>query len=488
MGFFSFGNRSEPSSAFTEHEVRLLTWTRVLEESALSQNEVTRAELKDLTTQTAREVGEQATFHKLLLTRAQAVLDFLKQKGVRGVKLPQGIPYRTIGIAIGLLAFVGGLLTNEFTVTDDKINLLSPPLLGVIAWNIIVYCWIAASFFLNKGKMPFGPIRKGLSKLLLFIQSKGGRGQKDLLSFYEIWGQQESKLLKLRVSEILHFSAMLFGLGLIASIGIHGWGTAYTVGWESTWLSDKPSAVLTFINLFYGLIPLNSELFNELTPQAVSAMQFGHGAGDNAAPWLLQLFYNISLVVVLPRFVLGSIAALRANRLQNKFPLDQENVYYSNILRQWKGKTMFIHIIPFSYPLNEALKSGVQTLVGEIHPETSRCVFSEAAHEDSALPEFASGEQTEVIALFAMTATPEVEVQGNFIKELKAKAQKSDALVRVLVDSSGFEARFAKTPQRIAERKKNWTDFLSNYAVSFAFVNLLHLDSKSVVKQFEEAR
>lgn len=487
MGFFKFGDRTE-SSSFTEQEVRLLTWTRVLEDSALSNSEVTRSDLKEITSQTAREVGEQASFKKLLLTRSQAVLDALKQKGVKSIKVPQGIPYRGIGITIGLLAFVAGLLTNELSVTDGKINLLSPPLLGVIAWNIIVYCWIAAAFFLNKGKMPFGPIRKALSKLLMFIQSKGSRGHKDLLSFYDVWSEKEAKLLKLRVSEILHYSAMLFGLGLIASIAIHGWGTAYTVGWESTWLSDKPSAVLTFINLFYGLIPLNQELFNELTPQAISAMRFGEGSGANAAPWLLQLFYNISLVVVLPRFVLGSIAAFRANHLQNNFPLDQENVYYCNILRQWKGKTMLIHIIPFSYPLSEKLKDGVKTLVSEIHPETSRCVFSEAAHEDSVLPDFGMGEQTEVIALFAMTSTPEVEVQGNFIKELKAKAQKSEALLRVLIDTSGFEARFAKTPQRISERQKNWSDFLSNFTVSFAFVNLLNPDAKSVAKQFEEAR
>ncbi len=82
-----------------------------------------------------------------------------------------------------------------------------------------------------------------------------------------------------------------FGLGLIASIGIHGWGTEYTVGWESTWLSDKPSAVLTFINLFYGMIPVNSDLFNQLTPQVIESMNFGSGHGQNAAPWLLQLLH-----------------------------------------------------------------------------------------------------------------------------------------------------------------------------------------------------
>lgn len=112
-----------------------------------------------------------------------------------------------------------------------------------------------------------------------------------------------------------------FRLGTLASIGIHGWGTEYTVGWESTWLSDKPSAVLTFINLFYGMIPVNSDLFNQLTPQVIESMNFGSGHGQNAAPWLLQLFYIISLVVVVPRILLGLYALAKTQYIENHFPL-----------------------------------------------------------------------------------------------------------------------------------------------------------------------
>lgn len=53
-----------------------------------------------------------------------------------------------------------------------------------------------------------------------------------------------------------------------------------------------------------------------------------------------------------------------------------------------------------------------------------------------------------------MTSTPETEVQGRFIAELKEKAQASKALLRIVVDTSGFLARFANTPQRIASVKR----------------------------------
>ena len=58
--------------------------------------------------------------------------------------------------------------------------------------------------------------------------------------------------------------------------------------------------------------------------------------------------------------------------------------------------------------------------------------------------------------------------------------------MRIIVDTSGFEARFANTPQRIRERKKNWSDFLDKYGVSFAFVNLTNADINEAVKQFEQ--
>ena len=421
-------------------------------------------------------------------TRAEGVLELLRSKSAVPFEKPQGIPYLAIGSVLAVLAFVGGILTNEFSVTDNRINLLSPPLLGVIAWNLIIYCWIATALVFNRGKSPVGYIRRTFASAVLKLQTRGSHGQEALVSFYGKWTEAELPLLRGRIAEILHFSAALFGLGLIASIGIHGWGTEYTVGWESTWLSDKPAAVLTFINLFYGMIPVNADLFNQLTPQVIESMKFGAGHGQNAAPWLVQLFYIISLIVVVPRILLGLYAYAKARYIENHFPIDLDSVYYSNILRQWRGQTMLIQIIPFSYPLTDKVKDGIQKFASELHPENSRCIFSEAQHENTKLPEIPAGEQTEVIAVFAMTSTPETEVQGRFIAELKQKALDSKALLRVVIDTSGFLARFANTPQRIAERKKNWSNFLAPYGVSFAFVNLTGADVKDAAAQFEQAK
>ena len=80
MAFFNFGSRSDLSSPFTEEQARLLTWTKVLEEEALKRRKITISELKEVSARCAREVGEQADFKKLLLTRAEGVLELLRSK------------------------------------------------------------------------------------------------------------------------------------------------------------------------------------------------------------------------------------------------------------------------------------------------------------------------------------------------------------------------------------------------------------------------
>ena len=63
-----------------------MTWTKVLEEEALKRQKITISELKEVTARCAREVGEQADFKKLLLTRAEGVLELLRSKSAVPLK------------------------------------------------------------------------------------------------------------------------------------------------------------------------------------------------------------------------------------------------------------------------------------------------------------------------------------------------------------------------------------------------------------------
>lgn len=86
-------------------------------------------------------------------------------------------------------------------------------------------------------------------------------------------------------------------------------------------------------------------------------------------------FYIISLIVVVPRVLLGLYAYAKARYIENHFPIDLESVYYSNILRQWRGQTMLIQIIPFSHPLTEKVKDEIQKFASERIQKTLAVFF-----------------------------------------------------------------------------------------------------------------
>lgn len=146
---------------------------------------------------------------------------------------------------------------------------------------------------------------------------------------------------------------------------------------------------------------------------------------------------------------------------------------------------MQIEVIPFSYPLSETLRDGLKKLTDTLHPEITGLKFHEAAHEDSRLPDLQGSQDSEVLIIFAMTATPEAEVQGAFVAEVKKTLEPGKNTLRILIDTSGFEARFASNAQRIKERRRTWSDFLDSYGLPYAFVNLMRPDATAVAAAFD---
>jgi hypothetical protein len=78
-----------------------------------------------------------------------------------------------------------------------------------------------------------------------------------------------------------------------------------------------------------------------------------------------------------------------------------------------------------------------------------------------------------VVALFALTATPERENHGAFVQALAARAPVGQRLV-VLVDESGFRARFggADGATRREQRRAAWRQMLGELGQAPVFVDL----------------
>lgn len=485
-------SKADKNKKLSIDDVKELTWTRILELSALEQKKFTAEDSSTCTSEAALQVGESGSQKDFLLTRATKVLDLLKQKAPELLQPePSDLRVWTIGLIFVCLAFLLGVFTDELATTGNKINLLSPPLLGLFLWNILIYIWLMVSFIVRcvRKEKTFGagPLRELLSSSFTKIQTTASKKSPTLTQFFKIWIPAEAPYLRRIVACILHLSAMCFGLGLIFSIGIRGWGTAYTAGWESTWLAEKPNAVLAFLNLVYNILPSNDNLFQTLNTEVVKNMRFDvTPAGVPATYWMIRLITATAIIVIIPRLFLFLYNKVRANFIKNNFPINLQTPYYQNIIRQWHGQSMTIRVLPFGKDLTTEEKNNIEDLSLAINQSGNKFIFEPTAHEDTPLPTIENGKAEELWIVFSMAATPEKEVHIQFAKDIRDLCNKNEASCKVLINSDVFIERFSGTPKRIEERKKNWSTFLDSTAVPYAFANLDSLNVKEISEEFDK--
>ncbi len=482
---------SDYKEKYTIDQVRALTWTRVLEVNALEKNYVTNEQLIDCTEDVLREVGKDSSLKDFLLARAAAVRDLVKNKGLTSFSPKSESSAIILVSSIVAIATLGlGLVTNELATNDNRINLLSPPLLGFFLWNLFVYLVLFVSFILSfakkKDEDKKGPIRDALSSFINWIQTLGVRKKPIIAKFYQSWIPEEKNLLYYASASIFHLGAMCFGLGMIASIALRGWGTAYTVGWESMWVADSPNTVLSFLRLVYDTIPVSDNLFQNLDVEAVKNMRFDvNPAGSPAAEWVIRLIMATGLIVILPRCLLFLWNKMQAFRIQSNFPINLRLPYYQNLIYQQQGKSMNLFVIPFGKELLNEEKSAIKKLALSVLQSISNPIFDTVAHEDTPLSNLEEQGASEVWIVFSMAATPEMEVHIQFAKDVKSLCDKKGILCRILVNATAFEERFKSMPKRIEERKQSWSVFIKKTGLPYAFVNMKETDAQKVSAEFE---
>ena len=96
------------------------------------------------------------------------------------------------------------------------------------------------------------------------------------------------------------------------------------------------------------------------------------------------------------------------------------------------------------------------------------------------------GSLAAVAVVFGLTATPEPENHGAFLRALAARAAPGTPLV-ALVDESAFRRRFAQEPARLAERREGWRELLAGHGFAPVFVDLEALDLAAAEADVEVA-
>ncbi len=382
------------------------------------------------------------------------------------VRRPLATASQRSGAAALLLAtaFAVGLCADAIG-GGQRINLLAPPLWGVLAWNAVVYALLLALPLWRLARRRHSDARRGpivraaaaLLRTLRLPRAPVGGSAAVVGRFTALWAARSQVLATLRVEAILHAAAAALALGLVAGLYARGLVLDYRAAWESTFLD--PAAAHALVAAVLGPA---ARLSGRVLPDVASfaALRSTHGsavAGAPAADWIHLIALTLVLFVAVPRLALGAGCALLARRRAGRFALPLDEPYFQRLLRLRRGDRARVTVFPYGSAPTPQATLGLRALLAEAFgPHADLQVAPPVAFgdEDDA-PLAAAPGTTHAIALFDLAATPEAENQGRFAQRLVGALAGGTAFA-VLLDASAFQRRFGKMAGRLEQREAAW--------------------------------
>jgi hypothetical protein len=472
---------TQSDSAVREADALAVTVVRAIETEDRNAAQWSDADRAWVSQAAAAEVGESAPPARFVAARARLALARLQE---RFPTLQHGLATLAwrpwVGTVVVLLAFAAGLLADRMG-GSQRINVLAPPVLLLLVWNLLVYLMLLLAPLLRLGRLQLPDVLRSAVATIGagWRRSRGGRTSATPVAHWlrvvsAEWASIAAPLYQLRATRLLHLGAAVFASGVIAGMYLRGLALEYRASWESTFLDAATVHALLSVVLapgaWLGQVPVP-----DLT--RVAAIQAP--GSENAAAWLHLMALSLLALVVLPRLLLAAIAAWREARQARAFPLALESAYFRRMLRGFHVAPNHAVVLPYGYAPSARAVAGLdgllQRLLGgavAIH-QVAPTGYGEDA--PSGPPEWAAHPGTRVL-LFNMAATPEQEAHGAFAAAVVAQSGATEPLL-VVVDETSFAARAGDDPQRLAQRRKAWTDLLGTVRVTPAFVNLADPDS-----------
>lgn len=408
---------------------------------------------------------------------------------------------RAVGIAglpvpvlpVLLLATAAGVVLDRLGETR-RIDLLAFPLLGLIAWNLLVY----AAGVTAPARRRAGRGDRVAPPLLLRAAvwavspdrwwSLGGAVEGSrwvaaaLRRFLAHWTASAGHLLRARAARLFHLGAAGFGLGAVLGMYLRGLAVEYRAGWESTFLGAPavawllgtvlgPSAWILH-RLAPGLVPPPGDLFSV---ESIERLR-GPAASGDAAVWIHLWAVTTAIVVVVPRLVLAWRADRRARMVRPEVPVDDP--YFLRLLAASRGAGVLVSVVPYSFQPSAAAAERMQGLLMDVFGNRARIRFIEppaygapppdALGADAARPEGPA----RVVPVFNLAQTPEPEVHGEFLDDVRRlAAAMPDGQLLVLLDEEAYRARLGPGSPRLAERRRAWERLAADRGLSAVAVS-----------------
>ena len=406
----------------TEHDAQQVLLVRAIERQPASSTWTDEDRLH-ASQEALRQTGPEAERSAFVIERARLACERLIARKPAMGDLLHSLQWRGWFTPVALLvALLAGALLDS--AGGDRINILNPPLLLIIAWNLFTYLVLAGSALVRAlggrgrqgaqedagrhhtapasgspspngtrrtasshasrqgtstsrgsslpdapdipaaatGSGPFGALRR------LVVRLATGQGwstpahSDDNLGarFTRQWFALAAPLYSQRALTLLHAGALMFATGALASLYLHGLVLEYRAGWESTFLVAPQVETLT-----HGLWGLASLLSGIALPDAagLEAMRFPQHPGVNAAPWIHLQTLTVVLVVIIPRLLLALWHREQVRKLRTHFPLPLDDTYFRDLLRNQRGESATVWAQPYSYTLSDAARAGLTPLL-----------------------------------------------------------------------------------------------------------------------------
>ncbi|CAN7628062.1 DUF2868 domain-containing protein [Acidovorax sp. LjRoot129] len=341
----------------TEPQLRTVLLAQAVEHMDTARTLVSQTEWDEATRSAvaaARQRGAQRVgAADVVLERAHTIAERASGRDTTVAALRQpGAWWRWSARGLPLLALLLGLATDRIA-NAHRVDLLSPPLLIVLAWNLAVYLLIAWQVWRP-------PTRAAWLQGLRHLHRPGrgrGLGARIAADFGARWWAHAAELLAQRGARVLHLCAAAWGAGIALSLLLRGLVVRYQFGWESTFLDAAQVHALVSV-LFWPLTMLGG--LAPFTLQEIAATQNFAGEGAAGGRWVWMYVGLLALVVMLPRLALAAWARWREARWHGH--IDPEDAAFAGLRAALPGDLL----IGLHGPEAEVLQgAAIQTAQGD---------------------------------------------------------------------------------------------------------------------------
>jgi hypothetical protein len=363
----------------------------------------------------------------------------------------------------------------------------------MLAWNLAIYVYLLVGWVRRQVGARNRTEAPAIIQWLLRPASAQLAGhptlERAVIRFGRDWSDAAMPLTRSRLNRILHFSAATFALGIVAGMFARARYTAeYTAGWAGTWAGAE-AEIAALLKIVLG----PASALTGIALPTVARLRELRGAGENAGDWLILWIGTAGLLVIAPRLLLALGSFLRSLQLRRRLEVPHD-FYVRRVLRDAVGRARLVRVVPYSFELPATSKATFkQLLLDALGEKTTVEMLPSIPYgdEDVWLAGEAGdlGKADQIVILFNLASTPEVENHGAFVAAIRQRVG-TDAELTVLIDDSGFSHKLrgqASAERRLQERVLAWGAVLAPTNVEPIRVSLQTTPNAEAARELEQA-